>query len=62
MASDAPQGFINGVVPYHWTQVVNVKRDPLRHRLENRPRRPSVKLGLSPDRLLRTSMTGTCCL
>jgi arylsulfatase len=28
MVSDAPQGFINGVVPYHWTQVVNVKRDP----------------------------------
>jgi hypothetical protein len=23
-----PQGFITGVVPYHWTQVVNVKRDP----------------------------------
>ena len=28
MVSDAPQGFINGVVPYHWTQVVNIKRDP----------------------------------
>jgi hypothetical protein len=24
----APAGFITGVVPYHWTQVVNVKRDP----------------------------------
>ena len=23
-----PQGFITGVVPYHWTQVVNIKRDP----------------------------------
>ena len=22
------QGFITGVVPYHWTQVVNIKRDP----------------------------------
>ena len=28
MVSDAPSGFINGVVPYHWTQVVNIKRDP----------------------------------
>jgi arylsulfatase A-like enzyme len=28
MVSDAPSGFIAGVVPYHWTQVVNIKRDP----------------------------------
>ena len=28
MVSDAPQGFITGVIPYHWTQVVNIKRDP----------------------------------
>ncbi len=28
MVSDAPAGFIAGVLPYHWTQVVNVKRDP----------------------------------
>jgi arylsulfatase A-like enzyme len=28
MVSDAPQGFLTGVVPYHWTQVVNIKRDP----------------------------------
>ena len=28
MVSDDPAGFIHGVVPYHWTQVVNVKRDP----------------------------------
>jgi arylsulfatase A-like enzyme len=28
MVSDSPAGFINGVVPYHWTQVVNIKRDP----------------------------------
>jgi arylsulfatase len=28
MVSDAPAGFISGVLPYHWTQVVNVKRDP----------------------------------
>jgi len=28
MVSDDPSGFINGVMPYHWTQVVNIKRDP----------------------------------
>jgi arylsulfatase len=28
MVSDSPAGFVTGVVPYHWTQVVNVRRDP----------------------------------
>jgi arylsulfatase A-like enzyme len=28
MVSDSPAGFTVGVVPYHWTQVVNIKRDP----------------------------------
>jgi arylsulfatase A-like enzyme len=28
MVSQSPEGFTVGVVPYHWTQVVNVKRDP----------------------------------
>ncbi|MET0743381.1 MAG: arylsulfatase, partial [Microvirga sp.] len=28
MVSDAPSGFLTGVVPYHWSQVVNIKRDP----------------------------------
>jgi arylsulfatase len=28
MVSDNPEGFLTGVVPYHWTQVVNIKRDP----------------------------------
>ncbi|MBR0716199.1 arylsulfatase [Bradyrhizobium liaoningense] len=28
MVSDAPQGFISGALPYHWAQVVNIKRDP----------------------------------
>src|SRR3954466_9964523 len=28
MVSDAPAGFITGVLPYHWAQVVNIKRDP----------------------------------
>jgi arylsulfatase len=28
MVSDDPVGFITGVTPYAWTQVVNIKRDP----------------------------------
>jgi arylsulfatase A-like enzyme len=28
MVSDDPSGFIAGVMPYSWTQVVNIKRDP----------------------------------
>jgi arylsulfatase len=28
MVSDAPSGFISGALPYHWAQVVNIKRDP----------------------------------
>jgi arylsulfatase A-like enzyme len=28
MVSQSPEGFISGVLPYHWTEVVNIKRDP----------------------------------
>jgi hypothetical protein len=28
MVSDSPQGFISGALPYHWAQVINIKRDP----------------------------------
>jgi arylsulfatase len=28
MVSDTPAGFISGALPYHWAQVVNIKRDP----------------------------------
>jgi arylsulfatase A-like enzyme len=28
MVSDSPAGFISGVLPYSWAQVVNIKRDP----------------------------------
>ena len=28
MVSDSPTGFTVGVIPYHWTQIVNIKRDP----------------------------------
>ena len=56
MVSDAPTGFIAGVIPYPWTQVVNIKRDPfetsvgeqtedaLRH--GRRPRRTAHRLRL----------------
>jgi arylsulfatase A-like enzyme len=28
MVPQAPSGFLTGVIPYHWAQVVNIKRDP----------------------------------
>jgi arylsulfatase len=28
MVSDDPAGFLAGALPYHWAQVVNIKRDP----------------------------------
>jgi arylsulfatase len=28
MVSDSPAGFITGVLPFHWAQVGNIKRDP----------------------------------
>lgn len=28
MVSDSPAGFVAGPLPYHWAQVVNIKRDP----------------------------------
>ncbi len=28
MVSDSPAGFVTGVMPFHWAQVVNIKRDP----------------------------------
>ena len=28
MVSDAPTGFVMGALPFHWAQVVNIKRDP----------------------------------
>ena len=28
MVSNSPAGFIAGALPYHWAQVVNIKRDP----------------------------------
>ena len=30
MVDQSPAGFLVGVMPYHWAQVVNIKRDPFR--------------------------------
>lgn len=35
MVSDSPTGFTTGVVPYHWTQIVNIKRDPFETSIGN---------------------------
>ena len=61
MVSDAPAGFITGVLPYHWAQVVNIKRDPSRPRSASRSRPCSAWAAPSPDRSPPTSTTGTCC-
>ena len=56
MVSQSPAGFITGVIPYHWTQVVNIKRDPFETsvgehtedalRSGRRPRRTAHRLRL----------------
>jgi arylsulfatase A-like enzyme len=35
MVSDDPAGFVTGVQPYSWTQVVNIKRDPFETSIGN---------------------------
>jgi Arylsulfatase A and related enzymes len=61
MVSDAPQGFINGVVPYHWTQVVNVKRDPFETSIGQQIKTLMGVGGASLDLSPLTNMTGTSC-
>ena len=62
MVSDAPAGFIIGVVPYHWTQVVNIKRDPFETSIGSQYK---TLMGMGGAILLLRpppiSMTGTCC-
>ncbi len=38
MVSDSVQGFIAGVQPYHWAQVVNIKRDPFETSIGSQPK------------------------
>ena len=50
-----------GVIPYHWTQVVNIKRDPFETSIGSQYK---TLLGMGGALLLRPppmSMTGTCC-
>ena len=61
MVSDAPAGFLTGVIPYHWTQVVNIKRDPFETSVGEQIKTlfglGGALAGPSPP----TSTTGTCC-
>ena len=38
MVSDAPSGFIMGAMPFHWAQVVNIKRDPFETSIGQQPK------------------------
>ena len=61
MVSDAPAGFTVGVVPYHWTQVVNIRRDPFETSIGEQQK---TLFGIGGRLLLHPppmSMTGTCC-
>ena len=50
MVSDSPAGFINGVVQYHWTQVVNIKRDPFETSIGEQQKTLFGVGGALPDR------------
>ena len=62
MVSDDPTGFIAGALPYHWAQVVNIKRDPFETSIGQQYKTLMGMGGaicLTVDRL--SSTTGTCC-
>ncbi|AHY50535.1 putative arylsulfatase [Bradyrhizobium japonicum SEMIA 5079] len=61
MVSDAPQGFIAGAAPYHWAQVVNIKRDPFETSIGSQYKTLMGLGGTIGSLLQPTSMTGTCC-
>ena len=61
MVSDAPAGFIAGVQPYHWTQVVNIKRDPFETSIGTQIKTLFGMGGAIASPSPPTSMTGTCC-
>lgn len=61
MVSDDPAGFISGVQPYSWTQVVNIKRDPFETSVGQQIK-TLFGMGARSPRLRRPmSMTGTSC-
>ena len=57
-----PAGFLVGVIPYHWTQVVNIKRDPFETSIGEQYK-TLFGMGGAHRRHRRppTSTTGTCC-
>ncbi len=61
MVSDAPAGFIAGVQPYSWTQVVNIKRDPFETSVGTQIKTCSAWAARLPLRRRPMSTTGTCC-
>ena len=62
MVSDAPAGFITGVpFPYHWAQVVNIKRDPFETSMVLNTRRSMGWAAQSAPPATAYSTTGTCC-
>ena len=62
MVSDAPAGFIAGVLPYHWAQVVNIKRDPFETSIGEQIKTLTGMGGaLAGAGRPPTSTTGTCC-
>ena len=61
MVSDTGTGFIPGRATYHWTQIVNIKRDPFETRSAARPEALLGQGGALASPAPRTSTTGTCC-
>ena len=61
MVSQSPAGFIAGALPYHWTQVVNIKRDPFETSIGEPQKTLFGMGGALAGRSPPTSTTGTCC-
>ena len=60
--SDDPAGFIAGAMPYHWAQVVNIKRDPFETSIGQQIQDPAGSGRRARRARSRpTSTTGTCC-
>ena len=61
MAQPGPAGWIMPLIPYHFTLVQNIKRDPFEQAV-GPTRRPRMGLGGAlARRRLHTCTTGTCC-
>ena len=60
MVGQTPESFVHGVVPYSWTQVVNIKRDPFETSIGEHTKTCSVSAGPLLVRSPPTSTIGTC--